>query len=162
MLSASRMTKGYRGTVCCLIIETRDGISWRRFLGEGDAAAYVPLRLRCYLNWPMAPPPFSDPPLRYLPMCRLTLTPAFFHFAANHRPSKMNRNSALAIALLILALSTVYAEIVHWTQCPSPACEYFIFFTRARLLRNWLITESETRERERERTSDNRVHKCKK
>ncbi|KAH0948266.1 hypothetical protein HN011_009316 [Eciton burchellii] len=33
----------------------------------------------------------------------------------------MNRNSALATAavLLVFALSTVYAEVVHWTECPS-------------------------------------------
>ncbi|XP_012218559.1 MD-2-related lipid-recognition protein [Linepithema humile] len=36
----------------------------------------------------------------------------------------MNRNSALAVvAVLILALSTVYAEIVHWTSCPQPSSE---------------------------------------
>ncbi|KAG5347176.1 ML1P protein, partial [Acromyrmex charruanus] len=50
-------------------------------------------------------------------MCGSTLTSTFFHLATNHRPSKMNRNITL-VAVLILALSTVYAEIVHWTPCP--------------------------------------------
>jgi Niemann-Pick C2 protein len=58
---------------------------------------------------------------RYI-MCgvdRPSLTSTFFHLATNHRPLKMNRNIALATAtILILALSTVYAEVVHSTPCP--------------------------------------------
>ncbi|XP_018316923.1 MD-2-related lipid-recognition protein [Mycetomoellerius zeteki] len=51
-------------------------------------------------------------------MCGSTLTSTFFHLVTNHRPSKMNRNIT-PVAVLILALSTVYAEVVHWTPCPS-------------------------------------------
>ncbi|EFN62170.1 hypothetical protein EAG_12283 [Camponotus floridanus] len=46
---------------------------------------------------------------------RLTLTSVFFHLATNHHPSKMIRIGAL---FLILALSTLYAEVVHFTPCP--------------------------------------------
>ncbi|XP_012533140.2 MD-2-related lipid-recognition protein [Monomorium pharaonis] len=57
-------------------------------------------------------------------MCEPTLTSTFFHLATNHRPLKMNRNIALATAtILILALSTVYAEVVHSTPCPSSSEE---------------------------------------
>ncbi|XP_011697884.1 PREDICTED: MD-2-related lipid-recognition protein-like [Wasmannia auropunctata] len=39
-------------------------------------------------------------------------------------PSKMNRNFALATAaVLILALSAAYAEVVHFTSCPSSSEE---------------------------------------
>ncbi|TGZ32183.1 Ecdysteroid-regulated 16 kDa protein [Temnothorax longispinosus] len=58
-------------------------------------------------------------------MCGPTLTSTFFHLATNHRPFKMNRNIALATVavILILALSTVYAEVVHWTPCPPSSAE---------------------------------------
>ncbi|XP_025990495.1 MD-2-related lipid-recognition protein [Solenopsis invicta] len=53
-----------------------------------------------------------------------TLTSTFFHLVTNHRPTKMNRNIALATAaVLILALSTVYAEVVHSTPCPTDSEE---------------------------------------
>ncbi|XP_011643443.2 MD-2-related lipid-recognition protein-like [Pogonomyrmex barbatus] len=39
----------------------------------------------------------------------------------------MNRNIVLAtIVVLILALSTVYAEVVHWTPCPAESEERIV------------------------------------
>jgi len=94
-----------------------------RFLGEGDTvAARIGSIVVKTLSQLTYGPTTLPQILRYLRYVWTDPRPTstFFHLATNHRPSKMNRNIALAIAtVLILALSTVYAEVIHWTSCPS-------------------------------------------
>lgn len=64
--------------------------------------------------WPHQPPPGLPSSIHR--RMEWPLRRAFFHSAANHHPFKMN--NSLATILLVLVLSTVYADVVHWTPCP--------------------------------------------
>lgn len=129
--STSRILRVIVKSSDCLIIGTveRNSVTW--FLGGGDTAVArvgsIAIETLSQLTYGPTTLPQT---LRSVicVMCGSTLTSTFFHLTTNHRQSKMNRNIALATAaILILALSTVYAEIVHWTPCP-PTRKYPALF----------------------------------